>query len=807
MSNNTGPETHPEPSTASTTSMSDEELRARRMERYRRDYGRWGAPIVNFFGRLGNTISGVGVAINDTLVAALTSTLLLNARFWRLFPWGEKVEIVDGKAASREDPLLSAGVLDTFMLWGAMLTAMFLFECWTWSGTFGYALEGHPFQVALVSFVFAWAVVNVDRLILLADPYGRPEVLPAPSATEPPKQSTPRSLWAKVTNPVRAWLGLALLDLKGRVNNSPVKSWTDHLSRLAGSSSVRRMMLGRLAVLLVISLVNAVPLELRFLAPEIEDRIASKELTAQASIRATEEARVHTSANARRDQENARYTGELQSYNVERERQRVEMVRQHNAELARRRGAITSLEQQAIDETRNGGVDAHGNRRPPGPGTSFQAVRGHATEDRQDLERYETGLREQQEQFTAATTAQRGDLLARHSTNLEQIRLDEERAVNRIFSAAFLTEHQSEWKKPRGFLARFMTLLELEHESKYAKVIIWGSRAIITILGMLFLLFKMSAPREVLIYLSTAHQAKHGHEKARAQLRGRGISDFDAFARDPSVKAADAVWSGLAVQAAKRRNALEGAKCKLALERLPGSFSHTLTEINGQLRDLFVKEVLPSLLEQKEFADFLASQGIDHEAAKSFLTTFDTMVSGDNLWRITPEELTALGWKDPQPDREMLERKVEEYANLQMALLHRVSDWTFRLIDFGDKNTPSLEVITAGQQAYQALQGDLLEMARLEALFTKRATSIPPWGKDGDPRDKLMSLMVGNGPTKWLKANTTWKDLTETVEVGDDELVDGGDANNGSGEYPIPRRGKAPPPIPLAPAAQLNGAN
>lgn len=798
------PETHPEPSTASANGMSDEELRAWRMELYRQEYGRWGAPIVNFFSRLGNTLVGIGVAINDALVAAWTSALLLNARFWRLFPWGEKAEIADGRAASRKNPLLSTGVLDTFMLWGAMLTAMFLFECWTWSGTFGYALEGHPFQVALVSFVFAWAVVNVDRLILLADPYGRPEALPAPSATEPTKESVLRALWAKATNPMRAWLGLAALDLKVRAGNRHMKSWTNHLSRLAGSSNVRRMMLGRLAVLLVISLVNAVPLELRFLAPEIEDRIASKELTAQAHIRATEEARVHTSANARRDQENTRYTGELQSYNVERERQRVEMVRQHDAELARRRGAITSLEQQAIDETRNGGMNSDGSRRATGPGPRFNAVRDQANNDRGALERYETQLRQEQEQFTSSSTAQRGDLLARHSTNLEQIRLDEERAVNRIFSAAFLAEHQSEWKKPRGFLARFTTLLELEHESKYAKVIIWGSRAIITILGMLFLLFKMSAPREVLIYLSTAHQAKHGHEKARAQLRGRGISDFDAFARDPSVKAADAVWSGLAVQAAQKRNTLEGAKCKLALERLPGSFSHTLTEINGQLRDLFVNEVLPSLLEQKEFADFLASQGIDHEAAKSFLATFDVMVSGDSLWRITPEELTDLGWKDPQPDREMLEQKVEEYANLQMALLHRVSDWTFRLIDFGDKNTPSLEVITAGQQAYQALQGDLLEMARLEALFTKRATSIPPWGKDGDPRDKLMSLMVGNGPTKWLKANTMWSDPTSELNS---EILEPDMVADGSGEHPIVQHA-SPPPLPLAtPVARSNEAN
>lgn len=246
MSNNeskTSPETHPEPSTASATGMSDDELRARRMELYRQEYGRWGAPIVNFFSRLGNTISGVGVAINDTLVAAWTSVLLLNARFWRLFPWGEKVEIVDGKAASRVNPLLSTGVLDTFMLWGAMLTAMFLFECWTWSGTFGYALEGHPFQVALVSFVFAWAVVNVDRLILLADPYGRPEALPAPSAIEPAKNSVLRALWAKATNPMRAWLGLAVLDLKLRAGNRAMKSWSDHLSRLAGSSNVRRMML------------------------------------------------------------------------------------------------------------------------------------------------------------------------------------------------------------------------------------------------------------------------------------------------------------------------------------------------------------------------------------------------------------------------------------------------------------------------------------------------------------------------------------------------------------------------------------
>ena len=773
--NKTGTETHPEPSTASATGMPDEELRARRMERLRQEYGRWGAPIVNFFSRLGNTISGVGVAINDTLVAAWTSGLLMNARFWRLFPWGETVKIVDGKVESHDNPLLSKGVLDTLMLWGAMLTTMFVFECWTWSGTFGYALEGHPFQAALVSFVFAWAVVNVDRLILLADPYGRPEALPAPSATEPTKERIPHT-----------------------------KNWTNHVSRLAGSSNVRRMMLGRLAVLLVISVVNAIPLELRFLAPEIEDRIASKELTAQAAIRATEETRARTSANARRAQEDTRYTGELTSYNVERERQRTEMVQQHNAELARRRGAITSLEQQAIDETRNGGVNTDGSRRATGPGLRFNAVRDQANSDRGALERYEAQLRQEQEQFASASTAQRGSLLARHSANLEQIRLDEERAVNRIFSATFLAEHQSEWKKPRGFLARFTTLLELEHESKYAKVIIWGSRAIITILGMLFLLFKMSAPREVLIYLSTAHQAKHGHEKARAQLRGRGISDFDAFARDPSVKAADAVWSGLAVQAAQKRNALEGAKCKLALERLPGSFSHTLTEINGQLRDLFVKEVLPSLLEQKEFADFLASQGIDHEAAKSFLTTFDTMVSGDNLWRITPEELTALGWKDPQPDREMLERKVEEYANLQMALLHRVSDWTFRLIDFGDKNTPSLEVITAGQQAYQALQGDLLEMARLEALFTKRATSIPPWGKDGDPRDKLMSLMVGNGPTKWLKANTMWSDPTSELNS---EILEPDMVADGSGEHPVVQHA-SPPPLPLAtPVARSNGAN
>ena len=341
-----------------------------------------------------------------------------------------------------------------------------------------------------------------------------------------------------------------------------------------------------------------------------------------------------------------------------------------------------------------------------------------------------------------------------------------------------------------------MALLKLEHESFYAKVIIWASRAIITILGMLFLFFKMGARQEVLIYLSTAHQAKHGNTKAQAQLRGRGINDFDAFARDPSVKAADAIWSGLAIQVAQKVNALEGEKCKLAREELPGSFSHALTEIHGKLRELFIKEVLPSFLEQKGFADFLASQGVQHEAAKSFLTTFDANVNGENLWRVTPEELTALGWKDPQPDRDLLEKKIEEYTNLQMNLLHSVSDWMFRLISFGDRNTASLEIITAGQQAYQALQGNLLEMARLEALFTKRATPIPPWAKEGDPRDKLMSLMVGSGPLTWLKQNTMWEDPTPELDPKDVEF-DPGMVTNGSGEHPIAPR-QTPPPIPPA---------
>lgn len=804
MAEETSPWPAPSPAPAAIVpTKTPEQLAAERQAQLEHRYGTWGTWIIEKATRAGNTISALAESGGRLIAFIVGQIPLLLARFWRVFTWGERKLDVQGNETNERNPLLTESAYATGLKLGLLLTFFFAMFFWIWSRTFTFALgEEELAAVVMLALIGSFGEISIDRLIALKDTLASMTMLPSPGIKEQPRYPIIRTFWLKrIENPIRRWLKIDERPLEP--SSTPEQMWHLTVSQLTVGGNSYADQLGRIFLVLVLSVVNAIPLELSFLRQEIEARIGQEELATQTRIRETAEQRAHARANARRAQENTRYHGELESYNADRETQRVEVVRQHNTELARRRAAITTLEQQAIDETRNGGVDENGRRRPPGPGPSFNSVRGHASDDRADLERYETRVRQEQEAFTAATTAHRSQLLAQNTTNLETIRMDEERDIASTQSPQFLAEHESEWKQPRGFLSRFMILLKLEGEDKVARLVIWGSRIIIVAMGMIFLLIKRLFPREFVLYNSCTHQAALGHPMAIAQLKSLGINNPEAYAQNPSVKAANAIWSWLYAKANAEVNLLEKRKSELARAKLRSGLHHDIAWIRNTLKQRSYEKIFPILVDMKRFADFAANNGITLKHAESFFFQGRNPESlNETLWMVTSTDLTELGWKDPTPAREDLDEKLARYADLQMILLGRLSDWMFQLMEFSTRKTPGYEISVKGQQAYRTLQPDLLEMARLEALFTKRAEPTPPWGKDGDPREELKRRMIGRGPLDWLMANTTWKDPTPE---GEQELLEEPDPDtvtNGSGEHLIARQRQTPPPLPPAAKAQ-----
>ncbi len=675
--------------------------------------------IWRFFSKVFNTVEDVvdrGFSFVGNLVGIF---LTFFARIFRLFPWGER------------NPLMTEGVLSYTHALTCMLIVMGVFEVYTWSASFGYALSSTLAVVALTS-VMVVATLVVDRSLLVIDTRSREQVIAPPVAIGAPKPS----FFLRLRNAWRSWRGLPAIAPTAK---QTATAWQAHLGRYRSDPRFRHQVWQRFAILLMIAVVNTVPFELKIFESEIEHRIGGRETQLQEGIRARANATERTRADRLLTEEDARARDSLTRETADRVHARNDMLARETSELTRLRTEATRLGSEATRES--AGTGPSGQR---GAGGVYEALRRDTHDANERVGRYEREIRREREAFDAESAARRAELDRTSADRKAGIRRVSDTALARIASVAFLTEHRSEWEQPKGFLARFAALRLVEADSLAARVIVWGLRTFTVFLGLMFVLLKARAPREFETYHSVAAQAAAGNDLACTQLANLGVKDFVAHGLDVGAKGAQIEWHGLCSEATAAIQQLESFKQELASRKTAGDWYLRLEEVRGQLRTRSLETVEPIFRKMSGLAQYAHIEGMGMLAwPESLNSGIDPRVLSTSVWSVSADELTRLGWNDPSNDRAQVASWLEAYEGYQFSLLDAEARWRVRHHELTNANASAETIAEAGTRFYaDRVLPAITELTRLEIALTKRSISLPSWPNGRDPREELSRSMM-----------------------------------------------------------------
>jgi hypothetical protein len=652
------------------------------------------------------------------LVAVMTLVINRLPDVFLLTPWGKE-----------GNPLYTQTVRGYTILLRVYLVAIAAFETYTWSASFGYALASAA-AVWLLTGVMVTATLVVDRSLLVMNTRARDTLLTPP----PTKQPIVELWWHQGWNKVRAFFRLTPIPFQGERHSV----WTQTVREYLRDPRFRRQAWMRFAIVLAISVVNAVPFELRVFEPEINDLVQATEIRRLSSLRETATATTRVRHDELMRDEQAQERASITRFNNDRIQARQDMVTRHDTELARLRGEANRLGAAATNESAGRGPS--GQR---GAGGTYEALRRDASEASDRVRAYEATAHSEQTSFDRETATRRSEIENQARTRRSTLNQELETRLAHVRSPAFAQERRVEWEQPRGFLARFSALRALEHQDASVRVTVWGLRCFTVFLGLMFLLLKARAPREFETYHSVECQAAAGHEGAKEHLRRLGVANFSAHARDISAKGLLLQWHTLCVDTMQKVNALETEMRELAIKREKGNWALDANTIRGTLRKAFLDGVAPMFQGLSELENAAKTSGLEALLWPDTLNNgIDPRFATERLWNVSSAQLTELGWEDPTNDRAEMRDLCESYIGLQFVIAKAVADWNVELHRLSVD--ASAEVIDASAASFYAqhMLPALMQMTRIEQLLTARAQPIPAWPNNQDPREGLEARML-----------------------------------------------------------------
>ena len=286
-----------------------------------------------------------------------------------------------------------------------------------------------------------------------------------------------------------------------------------------------RYWISRGAVLFILAFVTAIPVELAFFAPEIEQRIADIEKVKIDAIRETAKAYETKLAETRTDSADEALAGQAGDVVGRRAVERKALIAQQTADKTE----ITKrLSEREEDAAREAAGKKHGGR---GIGPNTILLNRQIAEIRIELKEFDAASRLERTAFDKETEAMRTGAVKTVTDARDQLTagLDEKlHAIEVMDPVSLAAAYGGDWQQPRGFLERKVMLdqivdePQLDEDGKAMDVwltrnqkVAWGCVLMMMIPEFLVLLWKfMLCSSEFGIYLSRKMQALAGNEEA-----------------------------------------------------------------------------------------------------------------------------------------------------------------------------------------------------------------------------------------------------------------------------------------------------
>ncbi len=401
--------------------------------------------------------------------------------------------------------------------------------------------------------------------------------------------------------------------------------------------------------LLLLSFVNAIPVELAVFESEISHRINETEVRRLDSIREratrTENERFDRLISETRNATDTRRGEDRNNVAARREA----LLQTHRD---RREALTATVRAERMEALREVGGRRGSN---PGAGQNFRAIQSVANQAQGNLDAFEIQARAELAQFEASVgneintnDASRGERIVA----LETQRRDKLHELELLQPTELVRRYGGSFEEPRGFLQRYAVLQELAAESPRVALIVAGLRAVMIAFGLFIMAHKLQAPLEVRMYYSLATQAAEGNEDAMKFLRIRGINDFKAHAYGQEVSdPLDRLYYAC-LMLSNELLALQSEKIRQARSTMAKA-PHTgmpLAHIQGELLKHWEKRVVPRLHKLLSLRYDCRAEGIYIEPWPAELNGGkDPTEQGYAPWNVERQELLQLGWVDPDP--------------------------------------------------------------------------------------------------------------------------------------------------------------
>jgi hypothetical protein len=595
------------------------------------------------------------------------------------------------------DSLLTPRVEAEMSRFGVILALQFLVDLFVWRWAWSYALADAFLVPTLFGIVFAGAVLMYDVSIIVMD-----------TGSEEPNSG--------FLIPILEWRVL---------------------------KSTQRQLLMRFAILLGLAFVTAIPAELKTFEDEINNRIERVEKHAIDVIR--KDAVDKEQAQLTEDDAHAttQRTADVEKHRLELQRKRTQLLEAQQSRRAGLQKARDDAAQRAADE-----VSGNYKSRAPGAGVIYKALLEEKRQAEAELASFETTAAKELSDFDAHSAQEIADhekgrdtdADARLATSREKVK-----EIQRMDPDRLVKLYGGSWKQPRGFLYRFKSLQALADEDQTVRIMIWGLRAVLVVLGIFVLALKLMASQELKRYFSLAAQAGAGNLQAQRIVGNMGFGNFAQFALSDKVRSQlseynDAVIN-LAGAIADFREAIRAEAQKDGV--VTGKRQDRQTII-GALHAVWMTSCQPKINELNRLEARLTEAGINIPSWPSkLLDGTDPRTIQPELWQVSMVDLIQnYGWEDPQAKQReegaMRVRMVEIRNRLRAGIekLRSILDVAVRMQDVRHP-----QILTRLHGAWETNVAPVLsDLNELEWQMTEAGMAIPEWPRDfPDPRPTLES--------------------------------------------------------------------
>jgi hypothetical protein len=446
--------------------------------------------------------------------------------------------------------------------------------------------------------------------------------------------------------------------------------------------------LGRVSMLLVLSLITAVPVEMKVFAPEIDRVIESREKVKTDEIRKKAMAFEMDRGNTEQTMTSTALAGQPADVVTRRSSEREALLKQMAADRASISGRLDKKSEDLANEV------SHGSRTGrTGNGPAAAALRTQETSIRGELDAFNASARAQLSDFDAQTESMRTGAvqMATGERNQNALRLqDRLHRIEVMPPEELAASYGGDYKEPNGFMARYRTLLQIVDEPDPLtgwfftrnQMIAWGCRLVMIVFGLsvLYVKFVMTSP-ETKAYFSLEAQALGGNKEAQKMLCTLALKgDKDALrvlkllaSENPEAKAVlkrlgydgsieHAARGGevtshhrevqhLRLRLAQAAFSYEDkfrAMCRERFHGLTGNLPVSRLKLTERARNWWSYDVAPWIRALNQAEDNLQGNGIALPVWDTQRLGADPRITRETLWELEDESLVAdFGWEIP----------------------------------------------------------------------------------------------------------------------------------------------------------------